>query len=89
MSTHKAFIDSFNGRFGSQCLDVLRFLSLADVRDKIEIWRPNHNEHRPQSAEKPLASYVGLGYLDHMKGKNCTAMLVQEWRYVRRYHRPA
>ena len=45
-----AFIESFNGRLRDECLNVHRFLSLADARATIEAWRPDYNQHRPHSS---------------------------------------
>ncbi len=48
--TDNAFIESFNGSLRDECLNVHGFLSLADVRDKIERWRQDYNEFRPHSS---------------------------------------
>lgn len=45
-----AFIESFNGRLRDECLNVHRFLSLADARQKIETWRRDYNEARPHGS---------------------------------------
>jgi putative transposase len=47
-------IESFNGRFRDECLNVSWFLNLADARRKIEAWRKEYNAERPHSS---------LGYL--------------------------
>ena len=52
--TDNAYIESFNGRFREECLNTHWFLSLADARDKIELWRRDYNESRP---------HMSLGYL--------------------------
>lgn len=44
------FIESFNGSFRDECLNVHWFLSLDDARDKIEHWRIEYNEDRPHSS---------------------------------------
>ena len=44
-----AFIESFNGKFRSECLDENWFLSLEDIRRTIEEWRLDYNEHRPHT----------------------------------------
>lgn len=36
--TDNAFIEAFNGRFRAECLNAHWFLSLADAREKLEIW---------------------------------------------------
>ena len=44
------FIESFNGSFRDECLNIHWFLSLDDAREKIETWRRNYNGFRPHSA---------------------------------------
>jgi putative transposase len=48
--TDNAFIESLNGKFRAECLNVHWFLSLADARRKCELWRRDYNDHRPHSA---------------------------------------
>jgi len=48
--TDNAHIESFNGSFRDECLNVNWFLSLQDAREKIEAWRRDYNEFRPHSA---------------------------------------
>jgi putative transposase len=45
-----AYIESFNGSFRDECLNVNWFLSLDDARQKIENWRKDYNEWRPHSS---------------------------------------
>jgi putative transposase len=45
-----AYIESFNGRLGDECLNTKIFVSLADARQKIEAWRRDCNANRPLSA---------------------------------------
>ncbi|OGD22988.1 MAG: integrase [Candidatus Aminicenantes bacterium RBG_16_63_16] len=42
-----AMIESFNGTFRDECLNVNWFLSMEDARDKIEKCRRDYNEFRP------------------------------------------
>ena len=44
------FVESFNGRFRDECLNLHWFLSLADARRRIESWRVDYNEVRPHSS---------------------------------------
>ena len=37
--TNNPYIESFNGRFRDECLNVHWFLSLLDAQEKIEHWR--------------------------------------------------
>ena len=48
--TDNAFIEAFNGRLRSECLNAHWFLSLADAREKLEAWRRYYNEERPHGA---------------------------------------
>jgi putative transposase len=44
-----AWIESFNGSFRDECLNVNWFMSMEDARMKIEAWRKDYNEFRPHS----------------------------------------
>ena len=48
--TDNALIESFNGSFRDECLNVNWFLSLDDAKDKIEEWRQDYNDFRPHSS---------------------------------------
>ncbi len=45
-----AMIESFNGSFRDECLNVNWFLSIEDAREKIEMWRQDYNEFLPHSS---------------------------------------
>src|SRR5262245_29282043 len=45
-----AFIESFNGRFRAECLNVQQFASIADAQTKIEAWRLDYNQRRPHGS---------------------------------------
>ena len=45
--TDNPLIESFNGSFRDECLNLNWFLSLDDAREKIEAWRVDYNEFRP------------------------------------------
>jgi putative transposase len=49
-----AIIESFNGSFRDECLNVNSFLSIEDAREKIELWREEYNEFRPHSSLENL-----------------------------------
>jgi putative transposase len=53
--TDNAAIESFNGRFRSECLNVHWFHSLEDAEEKIETWRQDYNENHPHRALKGLS----------------------------------
>ena len=44
------FVESFNGTFRDDCLNMHWFLSLDDARRTIETWRKDYNEVRPHSS---------------------------------------
>jgi putative transposase len=48
--TDNPFIESFNGSFRDECLNLHWFLSLDDAREKIEAWRCDYNQFRPHSS---------------------------------------
>lgn len=43
-------MESFNGSFRDECLNVNWFLSMEDARRKIEAWRIEYTEFRPHSS---------------------------------------
>jgi putative transposase len=42
--TDNVFIEAFNGRFHTECLNAHWFMTLDDARSKMEEWRRYHNE---------------------------------------------
>lgn len=50
--TQNAYIESFNGRFREECLNLHWFTSLAEAQRIIENWRIDYNENRPHSSLK-------------------------------------
>jgi putative transposase len=53
--TDNAAIESFNGRFRDECLNVHWFESLEDASTKIEAWRQDYNANHPHRALKGLS----------------------------------
>jgi putative transposase len=47
-------IESFNGTFRDECLNVHWFLSLEDAMEKIDTWVDEYNGFRPHSALNEL-----------------------------------
>ena len=47
--TDNAFIEAFNSKVRSECLNAHWFMSLDDARSKLEDWRRYYNEERPHS----------------------------------------
>ena len=48
--TDNGFIEAFNSKLRSECLNAHWFMSLADVAEKPEDWRRHYNDDRPHSA---------------------------------------
>lgn len=48
--TDNAFIEAFNSKLRSECLNTHWFISMADTCEKLEQWRRHYNEERPHSA---------------------------------------
>jgi len=48
--TDNAFVESFNGTFRNECLNVHWFATLAEAKQLIEAWRQEYNESRPHRA---------------------------------------
>jgi putative transposase len=62
--TDNAHIESFNGSFRDECLNINWFLSIEDVRGKLESWRTDYNEFRPHSS---LGNLTPRDYVLEMK----------------------
>ena len=58
--TENGYIESFNGKFRDECLNLNWFQDLADSRVMIEDWRTDYNRDRPHSS---------LGYLTPLEFK--------------------
>jgi putative transposase len=48
--TDNPYIESFNGSFRDECLNLNWFLSVEDARRKIEAWREEYNSFRPHQS---------------------------------------
>ena len=48
--TDISYIESFNGFFRDECLNLHWFLSLDDAREKVKAWRMEYNSFRPHSS---------------------------------------
>ena len=48
--TDNGFIEAFNSKLRSECLNAHWFMSLADAAEKLEDWRRHYNDDRPHSA---------------------------------------
>jgi putative transposase len=45
-----AYVESFNGKCRDECLNEHWFVSLADAKAAIEVWRVDYNTVRPHSS---------------------------------------
>jgi putative transposase len=48
--TDNAYIESFNGKFRSECLNQHWFTSLQDAQEEFDDWRQDYNQVRPHSS---------------------------------------
>lgn len=48
--TDNEFIETFNSRLRQECLNASWFPSMADARSRIEDWRIDYNQNRPQTS---------------------------------------
>ena len=59
--TQNAFVESFNGKFRDQCLNLNWFRDLAEARMAIDEWRTHYNEVRPhRSLGQPPAVFARM-----------------------------
>lgn len=60
--TDNAFIEAFNSKLRSECVNTHWFMSLDDAVRKCEAWRRDYNEVRPHSAigNKPPISLLSV-----------------------------
>ena len=48
--TDNPYIESFNGSFRDECLNVNWFFSLEDAQEKFDLWKEDYNGFRPHSS---------------------------------------
>jgi putative transposase len=48
--TQNAFVESYNGKFRDACLNEHWFVTIADARRHIDVWRVHYNTVRPHSS---------------------------------------
>ena len=72
------FIESFNGRFRDECLNLNRLNSLHDAREIISRWKDEYNMVRP---EVSLGDMTPVEYAITLK--NHAATKVARW-YIKR-----
>lgn len=56
--TQNAFVESLNGKFRNECLNLHWFRTLEEARYEIEQWRSHYNEIRPHSSLNFMAPAV-------------------------------
>jgi putative transposase len=79
--TQNAFVESYNGKFRDAWLNEHWFVSIADARRTIEIWRIHYNTVRPHSSlgnQTPKQFRVSNG-----EGGGKT-VAVRPWKTLRR-----
>jgi len=71
--TDNPYIESFNGSFRDECLNVHWFLPLDDARTKIETWRRDYNAYRPHQSLDGLSPEM---YLDAYHENSADSLLL-------------
>jgi putative transposase len=74
--TDNAFIEAFNSKVRSECLNAHWFMSLDDARSKLEDWRRYYNEERPHSGIGqivPILLHKSGGASSPSLAKECSA----------------
>lgn len=56
--TQNAYRESFNGKFRDECLNAHWFVSLAQARQIIGVWKEDYNTQRPHGALKQLSPAI-------------------------------
>ena len=90
--TDNPFIESFNGSFRDECLNVNWFLSLDDAYEKINSWVNEYNNFRPHSSlnEMTPAEFVDNFQVSEKKNKALPGASVDEHLYFASVeHNPA
>jgi putative transposase len=73
------FIESFNGKFRDECLNMEVFTSLAEARVVIEDWRQDYNENRIHSS---LGYLTPFEFAAHHKSENQLTSQTEEQRLI-------
>ncbi|CEG10555.1 putative transposase OrfB [Afipia felis] len=63
--TDNAFIEAFNSKLRSECLNAHRFMSLEDAREKLEDWRKYYNEDMPHSGSAKYPRFCCTSLVTH------------------------
>lgn len=54
--TDNELIESFNGRLRDEFLNLHEFITLHDLRQKLQAWQDDYNHHRPHGSLGHLSS---------------------------------
>jgi putative transposase len=81
------YIESFNGKLRSECLNVEVFFTLADARRKLHLWRRDYNHVRPHSslADRTPAEFAATC----SRGKDGDTTALEDAPRLPLFHRPA
>jgi putative transposase len=72
-----AFVESFNGKFRKECLDLNCFGDLLEARDVIMNWRLDYNTNRPHSSLNYMApTKFRENYENNVDSKRVTLQVV-------------
>ena len=55
------YIESFNGSYGDEYLNIIWFMSLEDAEEKVDAWRYEYNYYRQHSS---LNNLTPMEYID-------------------------
>ena len=68
--TDNCYVESFNGSFRDECLNVHWFETIDDAKAIIESWRRDYNESRPHMALKDIAPQAYARNLGTLNAEN-------------------
>lgn len=71
--TDNPFIESFNGSFRDECLNVNWFFSIEDAQEKFDHWREDYNGFRPHSS---LADMSPNEYIEKKENSSDFLLLI-------------
>ena len=69
--TDNVYIESFNGSFREECLNLHWFKDLTDARAKMQVWKQEYNEDRPHRSLKNLTplQYKAQWYIQRSENR--------------------
>lgn len=74
-----AFVESLNGTFRNECLNLHWFRSLRDAKGRIESWRVQYNRVRPHSSLGDLTpEEFGFAHPKEQEQLTTTSPVVRE-----------